>query len=192
MTKQQAPSDAIWTIPNALTFLRLGLLPLYLWLGLSTPPQLGWAVIVGTVLFVTDLADGAIARRTGTITKLGTRLDPLADRLSFAAGITLILVHELAWPWLVWTVAIRDALLVVVGVIALKVTRREIPPVSWLGKRASFAVSVGLGLVLIAGAVGTPTEPNEPLRTVAHAVLVPAVGLYLVAAAGYVRAALRR
>jgi cardiolipin synthase len=191
VTQTTVPSDAIWTIPNALTFLRLALLPPYLWLGLQTPPLLGWAVVVGIVIFVTDLADGAIARRTGTITKLGTRLDPLADRLAVASAIIVILVHELAWPWLVWTVAIRDALLVLVGVVALKMTGREIPPVSWLGKRASFFVSMGLGTAVVAGAVGSATDPNEVVLIVAYAFLIPGVVGYLIAGAGYARTALK-
>jgi len=191
-TTQPVPSDAIWTIPNLLTFLRLAMLPVYLWVGLDTPPRLGWAVVIGTLMLVTDLADGAIARKTGAITKLGIRLDPLADRLSFVVAIIVILVHELAWPWLVWVILIRDALLVVVGVIALKITHREIPPVSWLGKRASFFVTVGLGSMIIAGAVGTPQDPNEPIQIAAYVVLLPAVVAYLFSAAGYVRAAVHR
>jgi cardiolipin synthase (CMP-forming) len=185
------PSNAIWTIPNALTFLRLGLLPFFLIFALASPPLLGWTVVIGAIGLITDLADGAIARRTGTITKLGMRLDPLADRLSLAAGIIVILVHSLAWPWLVWIVAARDAALVIVGVVALKITGREIPPVSNLGKRASFMVSIGLGLTIIAGAVGSASAPNEAIRIVAYCVLIPGVALYLVAGAGYVRAALK-
>ena len=192
MVTQPTPSDAIWTIPNVLTFFRLAMLPVYLWFGLDTPPRLGWAVVLGMLMLISDLADGAIARRTGAITKLGVRLDPLADRLSFAAAIIVILVHELAWPWLVWTVLARDALLVIVGVIVLKLTHREIPPVSRIGKLASFAVTVGLGSMIIAGAVGTPQDPNEPIQIAAYAILIPAVVAYLISAAGYVRVAVKR
>lgn len=188
MHAMSTPSNEIWTVPNALTFLRLAILPLFLWLGLAQD-ELGWTFLVGGVGFVTDLADGRIARATGKITKLGIILDPLADRLALASGVAVILVHDLAWGPLVWFVVIRDVSLVVAGAIFVKVTGRQVPPVSWIGKRASFAVSAGLGAFILAGALGTPTEPEPIIQTVAYVVAsVGAIG-YLISTIGYVRAA---
>lgn len=183
------PSNAIWTIPNALTFVRLGLLPLFLWLALERD-ELAWAYLVGFVGFATDIADGKIARASGTITKLGILLDPLADRLSLAAGVLVILFHSLAWAPLVWIVIARDVLLVVFGVTILKATGREIPPVTWLGKRSSFLVTLGLGTFILAGAVGGADNPNEIIRAMGYVVTVVGVVGYLAAAVGYVKAGL--
>lgn len=184
------PSDAIWTVPNALSFLRLALLPLFLWLALGVE-ELGWAYAVGFLGFITDVIDGPIARRSGTVTKLGTLLDPLADRLSLAAGVVVIIVHDLAWAPLVWIVVVRDATLVVFGAVFIKATHREIPPVTWLGKRASFLVSLGLGTFILAGAVGHIDAPNELLQRIAYGISWVGVATYLVTFAGYVSAGLR-
>lgn len=189
-TPSQTPSNAVWTVPNVLTFLRLALLPVFLWVSLDLK-QLWWAVALGVFGTVTDLADGAIARRSGTITKLGILLDPLSDRLSLAAGVLVILVHDLAWPPLVWAVVTRDALLVIAGSIMLKVLHRSVPPVTWLGKRASFTVSVGLGSFILAGAVGSIAEPNEPIRIAATVITTIGFVGYVASAIGYVRTALR-
>lgn len=185
----QEPSDAIWTIPNALTFLRLGLIPVFCWasFGLENAPL---AFACGFVGFATDLADGKIARATGQITKLGIRLDPLADRLSLAAGGAVVIVYDLVPLWVVLIILARDALLVLVGVPVVRARGGKIPEVSRLGKQASFLISLGMGLVIASAAVGSFETPSAPWRMVALATLLVAIPLYLASAVGYVRTAL--
>ena len=73
-------SDRVLTIPNALSFLRLLGVPLFLWLILG-PEEDGWALLVLAISGFTDWADGQIARRMNQTTRLGQMLDPVADRL---------------------------------------------------------------------------------------------------------------
>ncbi len=74
------PSDAILTVPNLLTFFRLGLIPVFLYAALGLD-NMGFAVVIAVLGFITDLVDGKIARRFGQVSKLGIALDPLSDRL---------------------------------------------------------------------------------------------------------------
>src|SRR5205085_7516881 len=71
-----------WTIPNAIGFIRLGLIPVFLVLALGSgdgryaPASILYAVIGGT-----DYLDGMAARITGQFSRLGVLLDPVVDRL---------------------------------------------------------------------------------------------------------------
>ncbi|HEX9774810.1 MAG TPA: CDP-alcohol phosphatidyltransferase family protein [Actinomycetota bacterium] len=191
MSDQPAPepSDAILTIPNLLSFFRLALIPLFLWLALG-PDRIDLAVVVSVAGLATDLIDGKVARRYGQVSKLGIALDPLSDRLGIAAGGAVLIVHGLAPLWAVLAVVGRDALLVLVGAPILKATGAEIPPVSRVGKYGSFGTSVAVGLFLLAGWSGV-TMPNATVRAVAWVVFALSIPLYWAAGWGYVRAGLR-
>ena len=81
MTSPEAhaePSDAIWTVPNVISMLRLLLVPLFVWvlLGLDSP---GWAFVILFVSGASDWIDGKLARWLNQSSKLGV-LDPAADR----------------------------------------------------------------------------------------------------------------
>ena len=90
-------TDRIVTVPNALSFLRLLLIPVFLWLVLVERADL-WAVAVLAVSGITDWADGVIARRSGQVSRLGQVLDPLVDRLTIAATLVGLALRALI-PW---------------------------------------------------------------------------------------------
>src|SRR5680860_692182 len=72
-------SNRVWTVPNVLSYIRLALVPLFLFLIISAQDALALVVLV--VSSVSDYLDGVIARRFNQITRLGQLLDPAADRL---------------------------------------------------------------------------------------------------------------
>ena len=189
MTDQAAapPSDAILTIPNLLTFFRLALIPLFLYAGLVG--NMGWAVVIAAVGFLTDLVDGKIARRFGQVSKLGIALDPLSDRLGLASGAAVLIVQHLSPLWVVLVVVGRDAVLVLVGAPILKTRGLPIPAVTKVGKYGSFAVSVMFGLFLASG-IHNVSHPTHPIRLAAWVFVVIALPLYYASGAGYVRTAL--
>jgi cardiolipin synthase len=182
------PSDAILTVPNLLTFFRLGLIPVFLWVSLGAN-NMGWAVIIAALGFLTDLVDGKIARRFGQVSKLGIALDPLSDRLGLASGAAVLIVKHLSPLWVVLVVIARDALLVLFGAPVLKARGLPIPPVTRVGKYGSFAVSVMFGLFLASG-IHNIARPTHSIRLAAWVFVVIALPLYYASGLGYVRAAL--
>ena len=182
------PSDAVLTIPNLLTFFRIALTPLFLWLALG-PDRIGAASIVMVVALATDLLDGKIARAYGQVTKLGILLDPLSDRLGLAAGAWVLINHHLAPVWAIALVAARDAFLVLVGAPLLKARGIPIPPVSRLGKNASFAISMCFGLFLLSG-IHDVAHPTVWIHNAAWVFFALGVPAYYLTAVGYGRAAM--
>jgi cardiolipin synthase len=190
MHEPEAPpaSDAILTIPNLLTFFRLGLIPLFVYVALGLD-NLALAVVIAVLGFVTDLVDGKIARRYGQISKLGIALDPLSDRLALASGAVVLIVKHLAPLWVVLAILGRDVLLVVVGAPILKARGLPIPPVTKVGKYGSFAVSVTFALFLASGIPGS-THPAHGVRIAAWVFVAIALPLYYASGFGYARAAI--
>ena len=151
---QPAPSRSAWlTIPNLLSFGRLLLTPVLCWL--IVRERTNWATALFGAMGVSDYLDGYIARRTGTVTDLGTTLDPVSDRiLAMAAGIALIAGGFLPW-WLGIPVLLRDAAL---SIAFLLLARRGFgkPKVRRVGKTATFALFTAMPALLLGGSVMRP------------------------------------
>src|SRR3954452_25402166 len=86
-----------WTVPNALSVLRLLGVPLFLWLVLG-PEADGWALGVLMLSGVTDYLDGYLARRLDQASRLGAILDPVADRLYILAVVIGLALRDIV-PW---------------------------------------------------------------------------------------------
>ena len=71
--------EAVFTVANQLTMLRMALVPAFVLLTLAR--QWSWALVVFVVAGLTDALDGYVARHSGQITRLGSMLDPVADKL---------------------------------------------------------------------------------------------------------------
>ena len=180
------PEDRILTIPNALSALRLLLIPVFLWLVLGPRADLV-AVAVLAVSGITDWADGVIARRTGQSTRLGRMLDPLVDRLTIAATLIGLALRDLVPWWLVALLAARELLLLALvpllarrGLVAL--------PVHYLGKAATFALYWGFPFVLVGA--GTATW-EQVLGALGWAFVIWGTALYWYAAVLYLEQARR-
>lgn len=80
-----------WTIPNLLTMLRIGLIPVFV---LFFYLPVGWSHIMTTAIFalaaITDWLDGYLARRLGETSAFGAFLDPVADKLMVATALVLL------------------------------------------------------------------------------------------------------
>jgi len=134
----EGASAAIWTIPNLLSFLRILLVPVFVWLIVDHD-----TTFVGLLLFAvvasTDWIDGFLARRLGQVSELGKVLDPTADRLAMAAGLVALAVRG-AFPWWAATLILaRDAVVLVVGIVMFLQHRLRID-VRRLGKVATFSL----------------------------------------------------
>ena len=173
--------DRVWTVPNMLSMLRLVGVPLFLWLLLG-PQADGWAIIVLALAGISDWADGKIARALDQGSRLGTLLDPAADRLYIVATLVALALRDIVPLWLVAVLVGREVVLA--GVLV--VLRRHGYPalqVHYLGKAATFILLYAFPLLLLAHGEGTVATIAHPL---AWALTIWGTVLYLVAGALYV------
>ena len=83
--------DQVLTIPNILTFFRLALIPLIIWLYAFVGSR-EWAVLVILISGLTDILDGFIARKFNMMSDLGKAIDPLADKLTQLAVLSCLII----------------------------------------------------------------------------------------------------
>ena len=139
--------DRLWTIPNALSILRLFGVPLFLYLVLG-PHENAWAVVVLAVSGFTDWLDGVLARALNQMSTFGALLDPLADRLYILATLVGLVLRDIIPLWLAAVIVGRDAVLA----LALPLLRRAgygPPTVHYLGKAATFCLLYAFPLLLL-------------------------------------------
>ncbi len=143
-------ASRILTVPNQITLLRLGFLPLFIITILYDHYR--WALLLLILAGLTDLFDGLLARRLGQRTALGAYLDPVADKLLLSSSFVLLAVKaKLDW-WLAILVLGRDLLILAVSAaILLVVHYREFPP-SLYGK-ANTLCQILLVLAVLANEV---------------------------------------
>jgi len=151
----------IWTVPNQITFLRLGFLPLFLILVIYE--KYAWALLVLFVSAVTDALDGLLARSLDQKSALGAYLDPIADKLLLSSSfIALAMEKKIAW-WLTLLVISRDLLLLVVAAVILIIQGYRPFPPSLLGKATTF-FEIAVVFFTILGA----TWPDERITILLH------------------------
>jgi cardiolipin synthase len=135
------------TVPNLLSFLRLALIPLFLWLILRH--QGTWAVLLLIFSGFTDYLDGYIARKYNQVTRLGKLIDPAADRLYIFTTLIGLVATGVIPFWLAAVVVARDVMLLIVYPILA--THGYGPlPVHYLGKAGTFALLYAFPLLLLA------------------------------------------
>lgn len=143
-----APRDRVLTVPNALSVIRLVLVPVFLYL-LLVADATGWAVAVLMFSGASDWADGKIARLyDNQSSRLGELLDPAVDRIYMVVvPVALAVAGVIPW-WIVVTLLGRD--LVLAGTLPILRSRGLAAlPVTYIGKAATFALMSGLPLVLL-------------------------------------------
>ena len=131
-SREVVPVDRIWTVPNMMSFFRLLLIPLIMWVYLAKKDYVLVAVLL-VVSGVTDVADGFIARHFNQISNLGKMLDPVADK--FTEGILMILLalrFPLMWM-LVGVFAIGAFLMALWGIRAIN-RSHLVNMAHWYGK----------------------------------------------------------
>ncbi len=143
-SSDEGASSALLTLPNALSASRIALIPVFVWLIVHRGTELGGLLLFAGVV-ATDWVDGAIARRTGTVSELGAVLDPTADRLAIGAGLIALIVRDAFPLWAALLILVRDALILLVGgALLLRRVRLE---VRFLGKVATFGLMTAVPLV---------------------------------------------
>jgi CDP-diacylglycerol--glycerol-3-phosphate 3-phosphatidyltransferase len=187
-----APSN--WNLPNALTTLRIFMVPVFAWFLLKQDGnEFGyrvWAFVVFTLAILTDRIDGDIARRRNLVTDFGKLMDPIADKaLTGMAFVGLSIIGEVWW-WVTILVLGREW-----GITFLRlwVIRYGVMAASRGGKIKTMLQAVALcGLILpLRDFPGGWDTIGEVLWWFAIAVMGVAVLVTLVTGLDYVREALK-
>jgi CDP-diacylglycerol--glycerol-3-phosphate 3-phosphatidyltransferase len=170
-------TDRAWNLPNALTVLRIFLVPLLVVVLLT---RFEGHVYFGAAIFglavLTDYLDGFLARRRNEVTRLGILLDPLADKLLTAAAFLSLVEMGLVPAWVVMIILARE--LAVTGLRNVAVGRGIDIRASRLGK-AKMVVQVTAILVLLL------SRPWPTLRVPGLVVLGVVVLVTIVSGADY-------
>jgi CDP-diacylglycerol--glycerol-3-phosphate 3-phosphatidyltransferase len=176
-----APTDPVsaWNLANALTVLRLVLVPVFLvalfW---GSGHETGWRIascVVFAVASITDRLDGELARKRNMVTEFGKLADPIVG----AALIGLSLLGDLPW-WVTVVILVRE-----VGVTLLRfwVIRHGVLAASRGGKVKTLLQGVAIGLFLL---------PDWGwLRDIAWVVMIAAIAVAVVTGLDYVGRAVR-
>lgn len=186
MTEKPQPSP--WNLPNALTVLRILLVPLFLFLllghdGLDPMWRLGAFAVFGLAM-LTDKIDGDLARRWDLITDFGKIADPIADKsLMAAALIGLALIGALPW-WIPIVILVREF---GITVLRLLIVRRVVLPASKGGKLKTLlqTVAIGLFIVLLPLAAVVPDGVTIAVIVIAWVVMTAAVIVTIVTGIDY-------
>jgi cardiolipin synthase len=165
-----------WTLPNAIGYVRLALIPLMIVLAWNTDGVGAGPAIVFAVVAWGDYADGIAARVTGQYSRMGALLDPVVDRLLVISGVVICWHFDLLERWLLAILIARELLMLALGPLALR--RGVTLQINWWGRWGVWPAMSSLFF----GICG--------LRTLGNVLLAIGVALLLVATVQYVRSAL--
>jgi phosphatidylglycerophosphate synthase len=167
-----------WTLPNAIGFVRLALIPLFLEIGLTREDRPGGApAALFAIIGWGDYADGIAARVTGQYSRLGAIMDPLTDRLLVISGALVCWRHRLLPRWALALLAARE--LATLALSSYGQARGVELRINWPGR---IAVGFVLGALFFA---------MLGLRALAELMLSVGLALALTATGLYARAGLR-
>jgi len=168
-----------WTVPNAIGFVRLALIPVFLVMALGAEEGVpAFAAILFAVIGASDYLDGIAARVTGQYSRLGALLDPLVDRLLVVAGVVVCWEAALLPRWALAVLAARELVMLVLSRIALA---HDLDiRINWLGRAAVWPVMSALPFAMIG------------VRWLAEPLLYLGIVLVLASTAQYVRDARAR
>ncbi len=124
-----------WTLPNAIGFTRLALIPVFLVVELSSGDGTG---ALGATLFAVigwgDYADGIAARVTRQYSRLGALMDPITDRLLVVSGVVVCWHFQLLPRWAIALLALRELAMLALGRYGL--SRGVELRINWPGRLA--------------------------------------------------------
>ncbi|HHT88271.1 MAG TPA: CDP-alcohol phosphatidyltransferase family protein [Clostridiales bacterium] len=140
----------LWSIPNILCYIRLLLIPAFVmqYIKADEPGEYVKAAAIVLASGLTDFLDGFIARTFDMITEFGKLIDPMADKLTQAALLFVLLVKIKYIYLLLILFVIMQLFMLIAGIAMLKKGKR-LNGSKWFGK-VSTTVFYAVMLVLIA------------------------------------------
>jgi cardiolipin synthase (CMP-forming) len=168
-----------WTIPNAIGFVRLALIPVFLIVALSSRDGTGAApATLFAVIGWGDYADGIAARLTRQYSRLGALMDPVTDRLLVISGVVVCWDFRLLPRWALAALAARELLMLGLG--RYGINRGVELRINWPGRLA------------VAPVMGSFFFAMADLRTLGRVMLFVGLALAVLASVQYVRTGARQ
>lgn len=150
-TEERPRTRSGFTLPLGLTLFRLGLSPLFVVVFYLEPPYGPWlSLLVAAAIELSDLVDGAVARRWNQVTDLGKLLDPLADSVSRLTMYACFSSRGLVPVWAFLVLMYRDAGVALTRTLCAY--RREVLSARVSGKVKAWFQAAG-ELVILGGCV---------------------------------------
>lgn len=168
-----------WTIPNAIGYLRLTGIPVFLAVALSSRDGRDTlAVVLFAVIGWSDYLDGFTARLTGQYSRMGALLDPIVDRLLVISGMAVAWKFHLLPRWALVVVVAREVFML--GLSRYGLSRGVELKINWAGR------------IGVAPTMGAPFFAMAGVHWLALVLLYTGMALALLASALYVREGIRQ
>ena len=144
----RAENRRIINLPNAITLLRIGILPVLFLVLLEPGEAMSLAIAILFILAaLTDLLDGYVARRYNIVTRMGKLLDPIADKIIMSAALILLIPVGRAQAWVVALMIMRD--FAVDGLRSMAAAEGHVIEASRLGKYKTLCQIIAVSALII-------------------------------------------
>lgn len=175
--KGRAKSKDVFTLPNALSIVRILLIPLILYLYIGLDMRF-FAACLLAFSYASDIADGIIARKFNMISDVGKMLDPFADKLTQASLVICIAVTR-SYTWTGWMLfgllAAKEIATALSGYLAVRRTG-VVSGAKWYGKVSTLALNTMFALILF---IPMPEIVEKVLLFTCAGVMIASAAAYL-------------
>ncbi len=180
-------SKGIWTIPNLLSFFRLALIPVIVWLYIVQEEYL-LTLAVLALSAATDIIDGFIARKWNMVSDFGKALDPVADKLTQLAMLACLISRFPKMLWLFILLAVKECMTGIMSLIAIKKSKAVLSS-QWHGKLTTFLLYATMMLHLLWYAI--PSWLSDSLIVCCAAMMLYSAVMYFIRNLRQIAAAVR-
>ncbi|MBO5452782.1 MAG: CDP-alcohol phosphatidyltransferase family protein [Clostridia bacterium] len=152
MPKLKIARSEWYAIPNILGYIRILLIPLFVWKYLSAQTNLDYYIAAGIIVLssLTDMLDGKIARKFNQITDLGKILDPIADKLTLCAIlICFSLKFDAIFQMLLLLFLVKEITMGLLTILLFKKHGKKLNGAKWFGKFATAVTDVLIVILLL-------------------------------------------
>ncbi len=146
-SKDSRYKNKILTIPNVLSFFRLCLIPIIVWLYISKEDYF-WTLMVLLLSGLTDVVDGIIARKCNMISDFGKAFDPIADKLTQAAMLCCLVVRFKYMLIPLGMLVIKEVVTGITALISIKKTE-QVEGAAWHGKLTTVVLYLMMAVHLV-------------------------------------------
>jgi len=132
--KKMLTKEQVFTIPNALCFLRILIIPLIVWGFFFLDVWYSHYITAGIIIFsaLLDVIDGKIARKFNMVTDFGKAIDPIADKLTQVTIATCLAIKYVLMRALVVLFVLKEIVMLIMGLLAMR--KGIVKSAKWFGK----------------------------------------------------------